>query len=129
MTACADVLGPMRLRSGRVEADVVIEDPVALAEIILAVDGTALNRAKLEPGKDGQAKRIVADLPTSFISSGRRMLSFVTARDNTLLGELSFFAGSPDETDLVGEVERLRAELELLKAAFRRHVREAHQQD
>jgi hypothetical protein len=47
------------------------------------------------------------------------------ARDGgQMLGHFSIVAGLPLEADLRAEIDLLRAELDLLKRAFRRHVRD-----
>ncbi|MFP4044012.1 MAG: hypothetical protein ACLFTP_05520 [Rhodosalinus sp.] len=63
-------------------------------------------------------------VPVEAVSEGVHTLLIRSAETGETLDSLTMLAGDPMDGDLRGEVALLRAELELLKRAFRRHVRE-----
>ena len=73
--------------------------------------------AKL-PGEAGRfAVRV--PIPADALSDG--VQSFLVCHEGETLAQFAVIAGVPMEEDLRAEVEVLRAELDLLKRAFRRH--------
>jgi hypothetical protein len=73
------------------------------------------------PGKPGRfALRL--PIPPSVISEGVQTVLFCA--DGATLAQFTLVAGVPLEEDLRVEISLLRAELELLKRAFRRHCAE-----
>ncbi len=73
------------------------------------------------PGKPGHfALRL--PIPPSVISEGVQTVLFHA--DGATLAQFTLVAGVPLEEDLRAEISLLRAELELLKRAFRRHCAE-----
>ncbi len=67
--------------------------------------------------------RIEVPLPPDVLEDGVRCLLVVDAAAGHTLQTLTISAGTPLPGDLSAEVASLRAELEVLKAAFRRHAR------
>jgi hypothetical protein len=63
-------------------------------------------------------------VPADAVSEGVHTLLIRSADTGETLDSLTMLAGDPMDGDLRGEVALLRAELELLKRAFRRYVRE-----
>jgi hypothetical protein len=63
-------------------------------------------------------------VPADAVGEGVHTLIIRNAETGETLDTLTMLAGDPMDGDLRGEVALLRAELELLKRAFRRHVRE-----
>lgn len=63
-------------------------------------------------------------LPLEMLSEGTQTFMISDASSNTKLGEFTIIAGDAASDDLRGEVELLRAELDMLKRAFRRHCLE-----
>ena len=96
---------------GRVLGDV--------AGLEVLVHGHPLTDVRLAP--DGDAgQRIAVPIPAAVLEDG--IQTFVI-RDGTgeVLGHFSIGAGTGMEADLRAEIDLLRAELDLLKRAFRRH--------
>lgn len=60
-------------------------------------------------------------LPIDRLSDGVHTFVIEDARSGRVLGHETFIAGEPAEDDLRAEIGQLRAELDLLKRAFRRH--------
>jgi HAMP domain-containing protein len=87
--------------------------------------GSTVGFATCEPVANSvNLYRFTADIPAEIISDGVQTLLFNLRETEETLGHLSFVAGTPLEADIRAEVSQLRAELELLKKAFRRHCRE-----
>ncbi len=61
-------------------------------------------------------------IPTSILSEGVQTVLLRSA--GKVLAQFTVIAGVPIEDDLRAEISLLRAELELLKSAFRRHCAE-----
>ncbi|WP_240790382.1 hypothetical protein [Rhodobacter sp. SY28-1] len=73
------------------------------------------------PGKAGQfAVRV--PIPAWALNEG--VQTFVLQSGGQTLAQFTLVAGQPLEEDIRAEVSLLRAELDLLKRAFQRHVRE-----
>lgn len=73
------------------------------------------------PGKPGQfAVRL--PLPTSLLTEGVQTVLLLA--NGQMLDQITLVVGVPLEDDLRAEISLLRAELDLLKRAFRRHCAE-----
>lgn len=84
--------------------------------------GVVLAGLEIRETADGFALRLA--LPATLLSEGVQTVVFRDARHGQTLGHISILAGAPPETDLRAEIDLLRAELDLLKRAFRRHCSE-----
>lgn len=63
-------------------------------------------------------------VPADAISDGVQVFIITDATDDTTLGQFTLIAGEAMGDDLRAEIELLRAELDMLKRAFRRHCTE-----
>ena len=63
-------------------------------------------------------------IPDQAIADGIQTLLIRDAESDTLLGNITVLAGDPLGEDIRAEVDLLRAELDMLKRAFRRHCAE-----
>ncbi len=63
-------------------------------------------------------------VPSHAVADGVQTFLIVDAADDTRLGDFTLLAGEAMADDLRAEVELLRAELDMLKRAFRRHCLE-----
>lgn len=63
-------------------------------------------------------------IPAAAVSEGVHTIVISDADDGTLLGDVTLVAGEVLADDLRAEIELLRAELDMLKRAFRRHCLE-----
>ncbi|MFN3643222.1 MAG: hypothetical protein ACK4TB_09910 [Gemmobacter sp.] len=84
-------------------------------------DGRPVAGVSLSPLTDvAGAYALRVPIPAEAVADGMQTL-VVHAGEGEVLGHVAVVAGSALEADLRAEVELLRAELDLLKRAFRRH--------
>ena len=84
--------------------------------------GNVVGTVTLEPvGTDGDNWAVSADIPAEFLTDGVQTFAMVFEGQNEVLDSFSIVTGEPLEEDLRAEIELLRAELDMLKRAFRRH--------
>lgn len=85
-------------------------------------DGQALPGVEVAalPGEQGHAVRV--PLPGHILSEGVQVV--LLRLEGEVLAQITLVAGLPPDEDLRAEVSLLRAELDLLKRAFRRHCAE-----
>ena len=67
---------------------------------------------------------IAIPIPAHALTDGVHSFLISDAGDDSKLGDFTLIAGDPVADDLRAEVELLRAELDMLKRAFRRHCLE-----
>lgn len=84
---------------------------------------TALARVEVVPlpGKQG-GFAVRVPIPATVLSEG--VQTILLRLDGDVLAQVTIVAGVPLEEDVRAEISLLRAELELLKRSFRRHVTE-----
>ncbi len=83
--------------------------------------GQALDGVQVSPHAAGQwIVRI--PIAASLISDGVQTFLIADADDGTLLDSFTLIAGDALDQDIRAELSLLRAELEMLKNAFRRHA-------
>ncbi len=70
-----------------------------------------------------------APVPTDLLSDGVQTVLLRAAGSTETLGHFAILSGAELEDDLRAEVDLLRAELDMLKKAFRRHCAEGGHQD
>jgi len=76
-----------------------------------------------EVGSDGRWL-LQVPIPISAIADGVQVFVITDTTDDEKLGQFTLIAGEALGDDIRGEVELLRAELDMLKRAFRRHCTE-----
>ena len=114
------VLTERRLRGGIWEG--VLTAPAgAPPEVIVTHQDRPLS-AELHPveGRPGDWLLRVA-VPAELLSEGVQTFLIAEAKSGLRLGSFAIIAGEAAGDDLRAEIDLLRAELELLKHAFRRH--------
>ncbi|MFN3262725.1 MAG: hypothetical protein ACE37J_19435 [Pikeienuella sp.] len=115
----ADFLKIERLRfsAGRFRGEVIAAGEGPAPEIALRLRGEVLARGSLAPKGPGRWSLDV-HAPAAAFGEGVAVLEFAAA-DGSRLAAYPLAAGAALEGDLVAEVASLRAELDLLKQAFR----------
>lgn len=83
--------------------------------------GQPLDKVSLRQSEDGEQWVLRIALPASVLTDGVQTVLINDARSGELLDKVQLVCGDPLEEDLRAEVDLLRAELDLLKRAFRRH--------
>ena len=87
--------------------------------------GNVVGSVGLEPvNTDGDQWVVTAEIPREYLVDGVQTFLFVFKNQSDILDSFSMITGEPLEDDLRGEIDLLRAELDMLKRAFRRHCRE-----
>lgn len=92
-------------------------------ELVAEHLGQPLPGLQVTPDTDG-AWRVDLPIPASVIADGAHCVVIRQAEDMRELAVIVLMAGEDLAHDLRGEVAMLRAELDLLKRAFRRHCAE-----
>jgi hypothetical protein len=116
----------MKLEQGRIAGGVweglvsgATEAPVI--EVLHA--GRAVEGVEVHP-LAGQAGHVTVKVPIPAWALNEGVQTFVVRSAGATLGQFTLVAGEPLDADIRAEVTLLRAELDLLKQAFQRHVRE-----
>jgi len=91
----------------------------------VSLDGAVLGIPDLRPAH-GMADHWSAQfsIPPEVLSDGLQIFLVQTTGTPGIIGHFSVVTGSAVRRDLMAEVELLRAELDMLKQAFRRHCAE-----
>lgn len=81
-----------------------------------------LDRLSVTPDEvDPGCWTIRLDIPAATLTDGVQTFTIVDTHSGETLDSFNIVTGNPLADDLRGEVELLRAELDMLKKAFRRH--------
>ena len=94
----------------------------ASPELVVTWQGEIVASAEVTAKSDGRWS-VVFPVPQAVIANGTQTLLVGPPGASPLFAE-TFVFGDPLEADLRAEVSMLRAELDLLKRAFRRHCTE-----
>jgi hypothetical protein len=115
-----EILAAVRLNAGNYEG--VFEGPPdAAIEAIHNGKVVALARMVAMPDQPG-AVRVTVALPPEVLSDGVQVIALRSTATGDVLDRITLMAGEGLDEDVRGEIALLRDELEMLKAAFRRHV-------
>ena len=74
----------------------------------------------IEIAAEGDGWRLCVPVPMSAVSDGVHSFVIVDSASGERLGSFTLMAGAPAADNLLAEVDLLRAELDMLKRAFRR---------
>ncbi|MQY42086.1 hypothetical protein GG681_05500 [Epibacterium sp. SM1969] len=80
--------------------------------------------ARLTEGDEANSWNIYVPIPPHAIADGVQTFVIYDTATESKLGEFALIGDTPTSNDLRAEVELLRAELDMLKRAFRRHCLE-----
>lgn len=90
--------------------------------IRITLGDTPVPGAELEPVEDALGLYILrVPIPTTALGEGLHTFLILDDEAGVTLGDFSIALGLPLESDIRAEMDQLRAELDLLKRAFRRH--------
>lgn len=117
------LLTATRLRAGVWEAELrTLDGSTTLPRIEIVHLEKPLTKVQITP-IDGPPGRwqIRAPIPAEALNDGVQTYLIRNASSGGTLGTFSIVAGEPLDGDLRAEIDLLRAELDMLKKAFRRH--------
>ena len=87
--------------------------------------GEPLEGVVVTPAPDAGQWDIAVPIPARAIADGVQTFLVWDAADDSKLGDFALLAGEALAGDLLAEIDLLRAELDMLKRAFRRHCLES----
>ncbi|WP_342585416.1 hypothetical protein [Ruegeria sp. ANG-S4] len=108
-------LTPTRFENGLWEGHITSDTEPRVRAVYL---GDAVSDIELIRDTDGWTLRV--PVPASAVSEGVHSIIIQDLETNARLADFTIIAGDPAADDLRGEVALLRAELDMLKRAFRR---------
>lgn len=118
------VLTPTRIRSGiwegLLQADVGATPNIRVTLLDHEIAGVAVVPIVDAPGQFA----VRVPIPSDVISDGVHTFLLTDPASDARLGHFTIVAGTGLEDDIRAEVDLLRAELDMLKKAFRRHCLE-----
>lgn len=94
-----------------------------LPRVEVTLDTRALDGVEVTPNPDG-GYILRVPIPMEALSDGLQTFLIKDADSGDLLDKFAVIAGEAVEGDIRAEIDLLRAELDMLKAAFRRHCLE-----
>jgi hypothetical protein len=115
----------LKLEQGRIAAGVwegILSGAATAPTVEVLYQGRPVEGVTVGPvaGKAG-VYVVRVPIPTSALNDG--VQTFVVQADGTTLANFTIIAGEELDADPRAEISQLRAELDLLKRAFQRHVR------
>ncbi len=112
-------LTPTRMQEGVWYAVITQEGEVKPHVKALHLGGEVAD-VELEPAGE-KTWNLKVPVPASAITDGVQTIVVIDQADESLIGQFTLMAGEDLGEDILAEVELLRAELDMLKRAFRRH--------
>lgn len=110
-----------RISAGRWQAEVIVPAGGAAPAIEVWHQETRLDGVETGPAAAAGRWTVSVAIPAALLSDGVQTFVVREAGTGATLGHFSIVAGAPLEADLRAEIDLLRAELDMLKKAFRRH--------
>jgi len=114
------VLEAARISAGRWLAELVAPGEVAPSLEVWHRE-TRLDGVEVGPPMAPGRWPVAMPIPAELLSDGVQTFLVRDARTGELLGHFAIVAGEALDQDLRAEIDLLRAELDMLKRAFRRH--------
>ncbi|MEM8654429.1 MAG: hypothetical protein AAGF36_06760 [Pseudomonadota bacterium] len=112
-------LTPTRLRHG-IWQGLITQNGTGVPQIKVTHLNTDMPEVQVTEQEDG-TWLLQVPIPAEAIADGVQVFVISDAIDDEKLGHFTLIAGEALGDDIRGEVELLRAELDMLKRAFRRH--------
>jgi len=118
-------LTKIHLRNGRWEGRLACTNETgARPDIRVTYLDQPVETVDLQEGDGAGVWNLSISLPMHAVTDGVQTFVISDGADDTKLGDFTLIAGEATADDLRAEVELLRAELDMLKRAFRRHCLE-----
>ena len=115
-----ETLVKIALDGGRYEGELTATQDTGIEAIH---QGKVIAAARLDRAGEDSPVRVSVDIPPEVLSDGVQVVSLRSTVSGAVLDKVIFLAGDALDDDLRAEIALLRDELELLKGAFRHHVR------
>ncbi len=112
-----------RIQSGIWEGALTTDDPAPALEVLFLNEPLADVSLSQVRGETGLWS-VRIPVPAEVLADGVQTFVITNAKTGERLEVFTIIAGEPLENDIRAEVELLRAELDMLKRAFRRHCTE-----
>ena len=113
-------LTPLKLRRGIWEA-IISNTQTGVPQVTVTHLGKPVEGFEITEKKDENLWLLQVPIPADAIADGVQTFVISDAMDETKLGHFTLIAGEALGDDIRVEMELLRAELDMLKRAFRRH--------
>jgi hypothetical protein len=118
-------LTKIRFRNGKWEGRIEgASDTGARPDIRVTLLDTPVESVKLSEGDADSIWNLTVPIPEHAVAEGVQTFLILDGETDQKLGDFTLIAGEAVADDLRAEVELLRAELDMLKRAFRRHCLE-----
>jgi len=117
-------MADMTLTKTRIQAGVYegVLSGVADPKLQALIEGQPVETLSVTPEQDGSGNWSVRlAIPHDALSDGVQTFVITDTETGDTLDSFTIVTGEPLDDDLRGEVDLLRAELDMLKKAFRRH--------
>lgn len=118
------VLTKTKLQQGRWEGILSGATASSAPKLSVTHQGTQVQDVSVTEISDTNTFAVAIAIPAEAIADGMQTLLVQDASDDTKLATITLMAGEALGDDLQVEVDLLRAELDMLKRAFRRHCLE-----
>ena len=119
----AETLTKTRLQNGRYEG---VLSGAEQTEIEALHRGSIIGVAELSRHpSEHNAQLVTFSLPSEVLSDGVQVIGLRSSATGVVLDRITLMSGAALDEDIRAEISLLRDELELLKAAFRRHCAES----
>lgn len=118
------VLTKTKLRQGVWEGLLTGAKDTEKPKLSVTHQGTQVPDVEVTLLENGKGHAVRVPIPDEAIADGMQTILILDAEDDARLGEITLLAGEALGDDMRGEVDLLRAELDMLKRAFRRHCLE-----
>lgn len=118
------VLTKTKMRQGVWEGLLTGAESGETPKLDVTHEGTQVTDVTVTALDDGSGHAVAIPIPTEAISDGMQTVLIADADSDEKLGAITLMAGEALGDDMRVEVDLLRAELDMLKRAFRRHCLE-----
>lgn len=118
------VLTKTKMRQGVWEGILTGAQDGELPKLDVTHEGAQVPDVGISAAEDGKGYIVSVPIPAEAISDGMQTVLIMDAETDTKIGEITLMAGEALGDDMRVEVDLLRAELDMLKRAFRRHCLE-----
>jgi|AntRauMFilla1563_2_1112583.scaffolds.fasta_scaffold60547_2 hypothetical protein len=118
------VLTKTQMRQGIWEGLLTGAEKGQLPKLAITHQGTAVPDVSLTALEDGTGHALRIPIPPEAIADGMQTVLIADAGSDAKLGAITLMAGEALGDDMRVDLDLLRAELDMLKRAFRRHCLE-----